>query len=90
MVKDISGNEEKIEPGFAFEIEPGSDAWVIGDEPCIALDFIPINDLSKRIIFFKPQHQKVINMPNEQKITPNLGEALKILDNIQPCRQPFL
>ena len=46
MVKDISGNEEKIEPGFAFEIEPGSDAWVIGDEPCIALDFIPINDPS--------------------------------------------
>jgi len=46
MVKDLSGNEEKIEPGFAFEIEPGSDAWVIGDEPCIALDFIPIRDHS--------------------------------------------
>ena len=46
MVKDGSGNEEEIEPGFAFEIEPGSDAWVIGDEPCIALDFIPISDNS--------------------------------------------
>ena len=46
MVKDRSGNEEEIEPGFAFEIEPGSDAWVIGDEPCIALDFIPISDNS--------------------------------------------
>ena len=44
MVKDLSGNEEEIEPGFAFEIAPGSDAWVIGDEPCIALDFIPISD----------------------------------------------
>jgi len=31
MVKDLSGKEEEIEPGFAFEIAPGSDAWVIGD-----------------------------------------------------------
>lgn len=30
MVKDLSGYEEEIGPGFAFEIEPGSDAWVIG------------------------------------------------------------
>lgn len=44
MVKDPYGNEAEIEPGCAFEIAPGSDAWVIGDEPCIALDFIPIND----------------------------------------------
>jgi len=43
-VKDPSGNKEEIEPGFAFEIAPGSDAWVIGNEPCIALDFIPIVD----------------------------------------------
>ena len=46
MVKDPSGNEAEIEPGCAFEIAPGSDAWVIGDEPCIALDFIPIRDHS--------------------------------------------
>lgn len=44
MVKDPSGNEAEIEPGCAFEIVPGSDAWVIGDEPCIALDFIPISN----------------------------------------------
>jgi hypothetical protein len=47
MVKDPSGNEAEIEPGYAFEIAPGSDAWVIGDEPCIALDFIPKNKHSK-------------------------------------------
>ncbi len=46
MVKDQSGNEAEIGSGCAFEIAPGSDAWVIGDEPCIALDFIPINDNS--------------------------------------------
>jgi len=47
MVKDPSGNEAEIEAGYAFEIAPGSDAWVIGDEPCIALDFIPICDHSQ-------------------------------------------
>jgi len=46
MVKDTSGNKAEIEPGCAFEIEPGSDAWVIGDEPCVALDFIPLSDPS--------------------------------------------
>ena len=44
MVSDPYGNKEAIEPGCAFEIAPGSDAWVIGDEPCVALDFIPISD----------------------------------------------
>jgi hypothetical protein len=47
MVKDPSGNKAEIESGCAFEIAPGSDAWVIGDEPCIALDFIPISEHSK-------------------------------------------
>jgi len=41
MVSDPSGNKAEIEAGCAFEISPGSDAWVPGDEPCIALDFIP-------------------------------------------------
>jgi hypothetical protein len=47
MVQDLSGNKAEIESGCAFEIAPGSDAWVIGDEPCIALDFIPTSDSSK-------------------------------------------
>lgn len=25
-------------PGDVFVIEPGHDAWTVGDEPCIALD----------------------------------------------------
>jgi len=41
MVKDSFGNEVQIESGCAFEIAPGSDAWVIGEDPCIALDFMP-------------------------------------------------
>jgi hypothetical protein len=46
MVKDPYGNEAEIEPGCAFEIAPGSDAWVSGDEPCIALDVIPLTSNS--------------------------------------------
>jgi len=41
MVKDPEGVEAKIGPGEAFEISAGSDAWVVGDAPCVALDFIP-------------------------------------------------
>ena len=41
MIKDATGIETTVGPGEAFETGPGSDAWVIGDEPCIALDFIP-------------------------------------------------
>jgi len=46
MVKDQCGNEAEIESGCAFEIVPGSDAWVIGDETCVALDFRHIMDHS--------------------------------------------
>ena len=42
IVQDSSGIEIEIGPGDAFEVGPDHDAWVIGGEPCIALDFIPI------------------------------------------------
>lgn len=41
VVKDSTGDEVEIGPGYAFEVGPGGDAWVVGDAPCIALDFIP-------------------------------------------------
>lgn len=34
-----SGEEFTVGPGDAMHIEPGHDAWVIGDEPCVVLDF---------------------------------------------------
>jgi hypothetical protein len=40
MVKDSAGSELKVGPGHAFEVSPGGDAWVTGDDPCIALDFM--------------------------------------------------
>ena len=39
VVQDASGFEQEIGPGEAFEVMPGHDAWVVGNAPCIALDF---------------------------------------------------
>jgi len=39
VVKGPDGKEMSISPGDAFEVGPGHDAWVVGDEPCVALDF---------------------------------------------------
>lgn len=33
------GTEGEIGPGDVMAIEPGHDAWVVGDEPCVSIDF---------------------------------------------------
>ena len=38
-VRGADGKELTVGPGDAFEVGPGQDAWVVGDEPCVALDF---------------------------------------------------
>lgn len=38
-VRMADGTEVELAPGDAFVIAPGHDAWVIGDEPCVTLDF---------------------------------------------------
>jgi hypothetical protein len=43
MIRGADGQEKTVGPGAAFEAEPGHDAWVVGDELCIALDFEIIN-----------------------------------------------
>lgn len=42
IIQDASGVEMEVGPGEAFEVGPNGDAWVVGNEPCVALDFIPI------------------------------------------------
>jgi hypothetical protein len=38
------GRELELGPGDAHLVGPGHDAWVVGDEPCITIDFIPAGD----------------------------------------------
>ena len=33
------GQRLRIEPGSVYEIPAGHDAWVVGDEPCVMLDW---------------------------------------------------
>ena len=33
------GTEKDFGPGDAGDIQPGHDAWVLGNEPCIGIDF---------------------------------------------------
>jgi hypothetical protein len=33
------GSEHEISPGTAYVIEPGHDAWVVGDDPVVAFEF---------------------------------------------------
>lgn len=40
-VVDAEGREIDVLPGDACSIGPGHDAWVVGDEPWIGVDFSP-------------------------------------------------
>jgi mannose-6-phosphate isomerase-like protein (cupin superfamily) len=39
-VRAKDGTEVEVGPGEAFIAAPGHNAWVVGDEPCVALDFV--------------------------------------------------
>jgi hypothetical protein len=41
------GTEGEAGPGDAFVVSPGHDAWVVGDEPCVALDWSGVADYAK-------------------------------------------
>jgi hypothetical protein len=38
-IRSPDGKEITVGPGEAFEVGPGHDAWVVGNAPCLALDF---------------------------------------------------
>jgi class 3 adenylate cyclase len=39
VAEDRDGTVTEMGPGDVFDIPPGHDVWVVGDEPCITLDF---------------------------------------------------
>jgi hypothetical protein len=40
VVHMADGTEVELKPGDAFCVPGGHDAWVVGDEPCVSLDFL--------------------------------------------------
>jgi hypothetical protein len=38
-IASTDGTEADLGPGDAYRLEPGHDAWVLGDEPFVALEF---------------------------------------------------
>jgi uncharacterized cupin superfamily protein len=34
------GHEDELGPGDAYEIQPGHDGWVVGDEPMTSVEFL--------------------------------------------------
>lgn len=41
------GAETVLGPGTAFKVAPGHDAWVVGDKPCVALDWAGTADYAR-------------------------------------------
>jgi quercetin dioxygenase-like cupin family protein len=40
-VRSNDGSEEEYRAGDVWVIQPGHDAWVVGEEPVVSLDFAP-------------------------------------------------
>jgi uncharacterized protein DUF861 len=47
-VKMDDGTEIEGGPGDTAVIPPGHDAWVVGDEPCISIDFTGMGNFAKK------------------------------------------
>lgn len=41
QVRMDDGSEMTVEAGDMFDLPPGHDAWVLGDEPCVMVDYSP-------------------------------------------------
>jgi quercetin dioxygenase-like cupin family protein len=46
-VRMDDGSEGEVGPGDAVRIAPGHDAWVVGDEACVMVDFGQIGQYAK-------------------------------------------
>ena len=42
------GTEGDAGPGDVAEIAPGHDAWIVGDDPCVWLDFLGAGDYARQ------------------------------------------
>ncbi len=48
ICEDRDGTLVEVGPGDIFDTPPGHDSWVVGDEPCVIIDFLGIADWATR------------------------------------------
>jgi predicted small metal-binding protein len=48
-VRMDDGEERDLGPGDAHVVSPGHDAWVVGDEPCVIVDFAGSSPAGARV-----------------------------------------
>jgi hypothetical protein len=48
MIRSDDGTEVEVGPGQVVSITPGHDAWIIGDEACVQVDFIGAGNYAKK------------------------------------------
>ncbi|WP_433756797.1 cupin domain-containing protein [Nocardia sp. CA-135398] len=48
MVAMNDGEQQEYGPGDFMIVPPGHDAWVVGDEPCVMLDWQGVADYAKQ------------------------------------------
>jgi Cupin domain len=68
-VRAKDGAEVEVGPGEAFIAAPGHDAWVLGEEPCVALDFIATAAPANR-------QQRGSNRPEHTRLGQRSGMSL--------------
>jgi quercetin dioxygenase-like cupin family protein len=47
VVRMDDGSEVEYGPGDAFYMPPGHDAWIVGDQRCVAIDFTGMGSYAK-------------------------------------------
>lgn len=47
MVKMDNGEEIELRPGDLFDVPPGHDSWVVGDEPYVSIHFLGAHDYAR-------------------------------------------
>ena len=48
VVRMDDGEEHEFGPGEVFSMPPGHDAWIVGDEPCVVIDWQGFADYARR------------------------------------------
>ncbi len=66
-VRMDDGTEDEIQPGDFFKINPGHDAWVVGSEPCVLLDFGGYEQYAKATAARPGADERAAKQPSSEK-----------------------